>query len=222
MSFVRKEYSFTSALGGFFEMDIDVARSLLPKKLHPLELRPGCAVLGVMAIDFDQSEAGPYGEIVLSIAVPPDSQPPNPFPHSSFFVLWLGTTTEESREHAMEYWKFSCYPNDITTYFSEDKDKKNVIVKEGDLDILRLSVAKKTYFKEAKRYYQCFTEQKNLYQLRIDIEGEMEEHEEETGELFMADHPFCQKIDLALESLVPFREQSMGKGIEYISNLTRQ
>ena len=65
-------YRFREALGAFFHADTRALSSLLPAGLRPLEARPGHAVLAVTAFDFVESEVGAYGELVISVLVPPE------------------------------------------------------------------------------------------------------------------------------------------------------
>ena len=98
------QYRFRDAIGGFFEFPTENARALLPTDLQPIEPHHGSSVLSVMAFDFHDSPVGEYGELILSILVAPRVDTGHSWPRSAFWPFRLGTTTTESREHAIERW----------------------------------------------------------------------------------------------------------------------
>ncbi len=206
-------YKFKYALTAFFEIDSDIAQKLLPAKLHPLERRPGCAILVVSAFDFTESEVGSYGEVVLSIATSPYSIPPDPLPHIGLFPFQLATTTKESQQHGAERWKLPAYTKQLNMIFTEDDSSRSVSIQDGQNTVLRLCVSKTgvNQTKQVNRIYQCFSYSDILHRVNIEICGKLNEHEEEAGSLEFIDHPFCEQIQL-LEDDIPFREQSMGLG----------
>lgn len=214
-------YKFDCALGAFFEIDSDVAKELLPKKLNPLERRPGCSILNIAAFDFTESEVGAYGEIVFSIAVSPYSKAGEVLPHIGLFPFQLATTTAESKAHGSEKWKLPCHPEIVSMEFHHSESTRTVIVKEEQDKILELSISRtdEKQNKQINRIYQCFTFDSELHRVNIEISGEINEHEEETGAFSFSDHALCEQIS-ALEDDIPFREQSMGRGKQLFADLT--
>jgi len=57
----------------------------------------GAGVFAAVAIDFTESEVGPYLELVLAVIVPPIPQQEGQFPSAAFYPLVLATSTAASR-----------------------------------------------------------------------------------------------------------------------------
>ena len=94
-------YDFSQAVSAFYEMPTELTRVLLPRHLQPLEAHHGSSIFAVTAFDFTESMVGPYQEIVLAVIVPPLIEPGGDFPKSAFYPFLLGTSTAESRAHAI-------------------------------------------------------------------------------------------------------------------------
>ncbi|HMB69313.1 MAG TPA: acetoacetate decarboxylase family protein, partial [bacterium] len=133
-------YHFRNAVSAFFEMPAAAARKLLPAHLQPLELRHESGVLAITAFDFTESMVGAYQEIVLAVIVPPLAKPGGAFPRSAFYPFLLGTSTPESRAHAIERWHLPHHMAEIQMEFEEGDGKVDVAVREGAASILDLSV----------------------------------------------------------------------------------
>ena len=97
-------YGFAQAVAAFFEMPTADARKLLPPHLQPLEVQHTRSILAITAFEFTESMVGSYNEIVLSIIVPPRVEVGQVLPKAAFFPFIVGTTTDSSREHAIERW----------------------------------------------------------------------------------------------------------------------
>ena len=110
-------YGFRNCIGAFFEMPTADARKILPPHLQPMELQHTRSILAINAFEFTDSEVGEYDEIVLAIVVPPMVEPGKPLPKSAFYPFMVGTSTRESREHAIERWHLPHYMEDLTIDF---------------------------------------------------------------------------------------------------------
>ncbi|SVD20428.1 uncharacterized protein METZ01_LOCUS373282, partial [marine metagenome] len=97
-------YSYRMCVGAYFEMPTVDARKLLPDHLQPLEVQHERSILAITAFHFTESMVGAYHEIVLSVVVPPVVEPGQPLPKAAFFPFMVGTTTEASRQHAIDRW----------------------------------------------------------------------------------------------------------------------
>src|SRR6266498_4306448 len=65
------QYSYRDAMSGFFEFPTENARRILPPNLEPVEVHHGTSVFALTAFDFNQSEVGAYGEVVMAVVVAP-------------------------------------------------------------------------------------------------------------------------------------------------------
>jgi hypothetical protein len=212
-------YHFRNAVSAFFEMPADAARDLLPAHLQPLEVRHGSGVLAITAFDFTQSMVGAYQEIVLAVIVPPLARPGGAFPRSAFYPFLLGTSTPESRAHAIERWHLPHHMADVQMRFREGKGRVDVSVREGDRPILDLSVADHDW-SEVDHLYQSFMVDGDAG-LKVDIHmrGRFTEHEEEEGTLVLHDHPMCRGLDPDEVSPTAFRELWMRDGVQVFEEL---
>jgi hypothetical protein len=212
-------YHFRNAVSAFFEMPADAARDLLPAHLQPLEVRHGSGVLAITAFDFTESMVGAYQEIVLAVIVPPLARPGGAFPRSAFYPFLLGTSTPESRAHAIERWHLPHHMADVEMGFREGKGRVDVSVREGDRPILDLSVADHDW-SEVDHLYQSFMVDGDAG-LKVDIHmrGRFTEHEEEQGTLALHDHPMCRGLDPDEISPTAFRELWMKDGVQVFEEL---
>ncbi|MFQ5512136.1 MAG: acetoacetate decarboxylase family protein [Candidatus Krumholzibacteriia bacterium] len=217
MSLTR--YHFRQAVSAFFEMSSDAARELLPRHLEPLELRHSRGVFAVTAFDFTDSMVGSYHEIVLAIISPPLMKAGSDMPKSAFYPFLVGTSTRESREHAIERWHLPHYMSDIGMSFDESAGRIQVRVFEAKKPILDLTVTDHAWSSVDHLYQAFMVDESRRFKADIHMEGSFAEHEEEKGELVLHDHPMCEHIlDADIESY-PFRELWMKDGVQTFEKL---
>jgi Acetoacetate decarboxylase (ADC) len=212
-------YEFSEAINGFFEMPADAARKLLPAHLPPLEKQHETAVFAVTAFDFTGSEVGRYQELVLAVIVPPVVEAGGAFPQSAFHPFVVATSSEASREHAIERWHLPHFMADIGVRFEADGDKVSAHAYEGDRPILDISISAHQWGR-VDHLYQCFmTDERGRYKVDMNLQGEFTEHEEETGSLTIHDHPMTAPLaDVEIETF-PFREMWMRAGRQVFQEL---
>jgi len=109
----KTRYSFKNAINGFFEFPTENARRILPSHLEPVEPHHGTSVLAMTAFDFDKSEVGPYGEVVMAIVVAPLVKPGARLPKAAMYPYRVATTTQAAREHAIERWHLPHWMEDV-------------------------------------------------------------------------------------------------------------
>ncbi len=212
-------YGFRRALGGFFSADTSALRRHLPGGLWPVEVHPGQSVVAVTLFDFVESEVGGYGELVISAVVPPFAPRGETLPDAAFFPLALATTTPASRRHAAERWRLPEHPTCVDIRFACRDDEVEAVVEEGGRALLGLRVGR-TRPAPTSRVYQCFSrDAESVFRVPIRIEGPLDEHEEDRGEIELADHPLTSFFAEMLDDPHPFREQSMGAGEQRFGEL---
>jgi hypothetical protein len=212
-------YRFSTACSAFFEMPTALASKLLPPHLRPLEVHHGSGIFAVTAFDFIESMAGAYQEIVLAVIVPPLVNPAAQFPKSAFYPFLLGTSTEASREHAIERWHLPHHMADVQVDFARTEDRLTAHVREGRRPILDLTIGSHKW-ESADDLYQAFmADRDGSFKVDIHMRGMFSEHEEETGELVLHPHPMTERLDPAEIEPVPFRELWMRDGLQTFEEL---
>lgn len=212
-------YHFKNAVSAFFEIPTERAKSFLPSHLHPLEVHHGSAVLSVTAFDFNDSMVGAYQEVVLSIIVPPLVKHGDSFPKSAQYPFLLGTSTKESREHAIERWRLPHYMQNVDIKFEESNGLMRIHVHEGTQAILDFTV---TDYKwdPTEQLHQCFTkDDRSRFKIDIHMTGKFTEHEEERGNLVLHDHPMCKNLLADEIADRPFRELWMKDGTQIFEEI---
>jgi hypothetical protein len=213
------KYHFDYAISAFFEMNRDAAKACLPAHLEPMEPRHGLGVFALTAFHFSESMVGEYDEIVLAIITPPMVTPSGEWPRSAFYPFVVGTSTEESRQHAIERWHLPHYMSDINIDTSDDGNKVDIHVHEGDRPIID-AVVNAHKWTDVDHLYQSFmADQSGKYKANIHMVGQFTEHEEETGELEIHPHAMTEQLIDADVASFPFRELWMKSGVQTFEEL---
>lgn len=213
------KYEFSQTASAFFEMPTEMAMPLLPKPLQVLETHHGSSIFAITAFDFTESMVGTYQEVVMSVIVPPLIRAQAKFPKSAFYPFVLGTSTAESRAHALERWHLPHHMADINIDFSEENGSLTVAVREGDAPIVDFTVTEHEWA-VVDHLYQCnMKDDSGRYKVDIHMQGNFCEHEEERGSLTLHDHPMCAGLDAAEITDYPFRELWMKRGCQLFEKL---
>lgn len=211
------QYDYRHAIGGFFEFPTDNARALLPPHLHPVEPHHGQSVLSVMAFDFTAGsvdDIGPYGELVLSVHVAPRIEPGRPLARAAFYPFLVGTTTAESREHAIRRWHLPHFMADIDMTFTVGDEDIRVAAAQGGAPILDLHI---THYQseQVEHYYQAYMhDASGSYMATMALRGTFSENEEERGGITLHAHPFTAGLRIDDVNTTPFRELWMRDGTQ--------
>lgn len=214
-------YLFRAAVGAYFHVDTKAVRAWLPPSLVPLEARPGHAVLAVTSFDFVDSEAGPYGEVVLSILVPPFASRGVELPHAATFPIVLLTTTDASAAHNAERWFLPGFGRSVEINLSQNDDRRILRVYDQGKPLLTLTV-QRNGGAPATRLFQVFTTNEGaLHRANVRFIGDLDEHQNETGRLELFSHPLADRIAQVLLDDLPIVEQSMNAGEEQYADVVR-
>jgi hypothetical protein len=213
------QYHFSNAVSGYFEMPRDNAREILPPHLHPLEIRHGESVLAVTAFEFTKSLVGPYRELFLAVIVPPLVRHGEPMPKSAMYPFMLATTTADARTHAIERWHLPHYMKNVSIDFEEAGKRVTVRVRDDGAPILDLAVSAHSWTKADDLYQAFMTEDPARYKVDVRMNGRFTQHEEETGELTLHDHPAYTRLRINEVAAYPFREIWMKDGVQTFDEL---
>jgi len=207
-------YEFEHCVGAMFQMSTASARAILPEHLQPLEVQHTRSVLAVLAFRFTGSEVGAYDEVVLSVVTPPRMEPGQPLPSAAFYPFMLATSTEAARRHAMERWHLPHHMKDLSFSFESQGGVMRTRVTDEGAPVLELTVSEHS-FEPVSRLYHCFMiDGDERLKVNIFMNADHAQHEEETGELLLFDHPMTEALRGADVSSYPFREEWYGAGIQ--------
>lgn len=207
-------YEFESCVGAMFEMSTADARAILPKHLHPMEVQHTRSVFCVLAFQFTNSEVGPYDEVVLSVVTPPRIEAGKALPKAAFYPFMLATSTEESRAHAIERWHLPHYMKNLDFSFVKEDDKMTLGVFDEGAPVLEMTVSEHS-FEAVTNPYHCFmTNADERLKVNIFMNAPHSQHEEETGELVLYEHPMTESLTLQEVSSYPFREEWYTAGVQ--------
>ena len=207
-------YGFRNCIGAFFEMATSDARKILPAHLQPVEKQHTRAILALTAFEFTESMVGPYEEVVLAVIVPPMVEAGKPLPKAAFYPFMVGTSTEASRLHAIERWHLPHYMRDLEIGFTQGDDSMEVAIRDDGAPVLDARVTQ-YQFDPARNLYNSFMIDGDArFKANIYMEAAHSEHEEETGELTLYEHPMTEPLTLADVNTYPFREEWYGEGLQ--------
>jgi hypothetical protein len=214
-------YKYRMCVGAYFEMPTADARALIPGHLEPLEVQHERSILAVTAFDFTESMIGPYHEVVLAVVVPPMVEPGKPLPKAAFFPFMVGTTSDASRQHAIERWHLPHYMKDLEIDFDEGDGEMNVSVRDGGAPVLELTVTDFD-FEPTRNVYSCFTvAESDRYKVNIYMDAPHTEHEEERGSVTLYEHPMTAGLSIGEINSYPFREEWYRSGLQTFERLER-
>lgn len=204
-------HGFRHALAGVFHVDGAAVAERVGAPLHPIEPRPGTALLMVSAFDFNDCEVGRHAELILSIIVPPFVEPGAAMPEYAVFPLVVATTTEPARVES----RARLLPTDAREWdirLERDGSLHRLLARQGEREVLQLDIEAEPVDLHYE-WYQCFTRTAaGLHMGRVEVEGRIGEHERETGRLRLGPHPLARKLARWLDDPIPIRERVMAPG----------
>ena len=214
-------YGFSNAVSAFFEMPTSDARKLLPAHLQPLEVQHTRSILSVTAFHFTESMVGEYNEIVLSVIVPPRVEPGKQLPKAAFYPFIVGTTTDASREHAIERWHLPHYMKAIAIDLKPSENVMDVAVHDDGRPILDLTVTSHEFRPVRDLYNSFMVNGDEKYKVNIFMEGPHAEHEEERGRITLYEHEMTEGLTIPDVSETAFREQWLKGGLQTFEEMER-
>jgi hypothetical protein len=208
------QYHFRDAIGGFFEFPTENARAILPPDMQPIESHHGSSVLSVMAFDFHDSPVGEYGELILSILVAPRIEPMQPWPRSAFWPFRLGTTTAESRAHAIERWHLPHYMQDISIAWERGNGHITINATDRGEPIVDMTVTEHEWSTVEHPYQAFMHDDEGAYTSTIVMAGSFSENEEERGGIVIHSQAMTDLLADWEVDVTPFRELWMRNGLQ--------
>lgn len=217
------EYAFSDIISGYFEFPTENARRLLPGHLEPIELHHGASVLSIGVFDIKESPVGPYRSVSLSVLVVPlvKGTGGETMPNSAFYPFLCGTNRPEPRALAIEHLHLPHWTEDVQIALEREARSVRSSVSVGGESILDLTITDYQW-SEAHHLYQCFSKDSTgAYLAGIRTVGEFSDHQEETGQLRLHDHPFNAGLAIPDVYEVPLQESWLRAGTQAFESLVQ-
>ncbi|MFQ5537359.1 MAG: hypothetical protein ACE5GJ_07890 [Gemmatimonadota bacterium] len=212
-------YDFRTGVSAFFEMPTPDARAVLPEYLEPIEVRHQRSVLALTAFLFDDSEIGPYTELMFSIIVPPMVAKWGEHAKAGFYPFLAATSSEAARRQRSERFHFRYLEEDIDAQFIETRERLRVRAWSGGQPLVDFSVTQRRW-EETSHLLQGFsTRGRRRYRSTVQISGKYTVHENEQGNMRLFPHPVTKPLLGEEISPCPFREHWFKHGTEVFHSL---
>jgi hypothetical protein len=131
----------------------------------------------------------------------------------------VGTSTTESREHAIERWHLPHYMADLQIAFHEEDGHMDVEVRDSGAPVLDFSVTRHAFQPVRHLYNSFMMDGTDRFKVNIYMEGPHSEHEDERGELVLYGHPMTAALTQDEVASFPFREQWLKGGLQTFEEL---
>lgn len=212
-------YDFRTGVSAFFEMATDDALGVLPPYLQPIEVRHQRSVLSVTAFLFEESDVGPYTELMFSVVVPPMVADWGYHAKAGFYPFLAATSSAEARRRRQERLHFRYLDQDIDAQFIETPDRLRVRAWGGGEPIVDFSVTQGAW-ESTSHLLQGFTGcGLNRYRTTVQISGEYTVHENERGSMILYPHELTRALLTREVAPQPFREHWFKNGTEVFHSL---
>ncbi len=213
-------FIFDRLIGGFFYANIDHAKKMIPDDLLLLQPHAEIAIVDITFFNFIASEVGAYSEVVISLAVVPWAPRGDALPCAAFYPVFLATNTDVSRSFAGKRWNLPMCEHKVDIEFSTDMLHPHALVILDGKSLLELHVKPVGSYESISRMYQCFVkDEKNSCRFAMEIKGKLCEHEDEKGHVLIAEHPVVAPFQELIYERIPFREQFMEFGDQYLEEM---
>jgi hypothetical protein len=186
-----------------------------------VEVHHGTSVFALTGFDFNKSEVGAYGEVVMAVVVAPLVKPGQPFPKSAMYPYLVATTTRAARDHAIERWHLPHWMEDVDIAFDRQPDHLTVHVKADGAPVADMTIYQYEWHPVSHLHQSFMKDGEANYLAQITMEGQHSEHENEKGSVKLYDHPFNKVLSIADVYDVPFREQWMRDGLQTFQPLAQ-
>ncbi|MCG6988813.1 MAG: hypothetical protein LJF06_11620 [Gemmatimonadetes bacterium] len=206
-------------MSAFFEMATPDALAVLPAYLQPIEVRHQRSVLSVTAFLFEESEVGPYTELMFAVIVPPMVAKWGQHAKAGFYPFLAATSSERARRQRAERYHFRYLEQDIDAQFIETEDRIRVRAWSVGKPVVDFSVTQGAW-ESTSHLLQGFTAAGDQrFRTTVQISGEYTVHENERGTMTLFPHPMIAPLLGREVSAYPFREHWFKNGTEVFYGL---
>lgn len=212
-------YSFRTGVSAFFEMATADAVGVLPGYLQPIEVRHQRSVLSVTAFLFEDSDVGPYTELMFSVIVPPMVEDWGQHAKAGFYPFLAATSCAEARRKRSEQFHFPYLDQDIDAQFIETPGRLRFRAWGGGEPIVDFSVTQGAW-ESTSHLLQGFAGcGKARYRTTVQITSEYTVHENERGSMILYPHELTRSLLAREVAPYPFREHWLKNGTEVFHSL---
>jgi hypothetical protein len=212
-------YDFRTGVSAFFEMATADARVVLPDYLQPIEVRHQRSVLSVTAFLFEESEVGPYTELMFSVIVPPMVAQWGKHAKAGFYPFLAATSSNEARKRREERFHFPYLEHEIDAQFIETRDRLRVRAWGSGEPIVDFSVTQGAWESTSHLLQGFSINGDQRLRTTVQISGQYTVHENERGSMTLFPHPMTQELLPSEVSGYPFREHWFKNGTEVFHTL---
>ena len=212
-------HKFRTGVSAFFEMATPDALAVLPSYLQPIEVRHQRAVLAVTAFLFEESDVGPYSELMFSVVVPPMVAKWGQHAKAGFYPFLAATSSSEARRRRAESLHFPYLDQDIDAHFIETADRLRVRAWGGGEPIVDFSVTQGAWESTSHLLQGFAASGDQRFRTTVQISGQYTVHENERGNLKLFRHPMTEALLATEVPPYPFREHWLKNGTEVFHTL---
>jgi hypothetical protein len=214
-----ERYSFRTGVSAFFEMATVDAVHVIPAYLQPIEVRHQRSVLSVTAFLFEESEVGPYTELMFSVIVPPMVAEWGQHAKAGFYPFLAATSSREARLNRRERLHFPYLDEDIDAQFIETGDRLRVRAWGGGKPMVDFSVTQGAWESTSHLLQGFATCGDRRFRTNVQISGRYTVHENERGSMTLFPHPLTRELLPSEVAPYPFREHWFKDGTEVFHTL---
>lgn len=212
-------YSFRTGVSAFFEMATADAVQVIPEYLQPIEVRHQRSVLSVTAFLFDESQVGPYTELMFSVIVPPMVAEWGQHAKAGFYPFLAATSSRQARLSRGERLHFPYLDQDIDAQFIETGDRLRVRAWGRGKPIVDFSVTQGAWESTSHLLQGFATNGDRRFRTTVQISGRYTVHENERGSMTLFPHPLTRELLPSEVAAYPFREHWFKDGTEIFHTL---
>ena len=202
------ELPYADAVSGYFEFPTENARRLIPGHLEPFEVHHGSSIFSMTVLDMPQSPVGSYRQVVMAVAVVPyvKGDAGERLPKVAVYPYLVGTSAAMPRQIASSMFHLPHWTDDLTIDLAREGKSITAKVAAGAEPVAEMTISEYEWERTEYLYQTFMKDASGSYRANIHVQGEISEHEEETGRLVLHDHPFNSGLMIADVYDVPFRE----------------
>jgi hypothetical protein len=187
-----------------FPAPTPTVRKLLPSdKLKPAQLRPGTAILSMVAMEYRQiADLAPYNEFAIMVPVlyePTINVPALPllFPHwfrrLGFYIHHLPVTTQAAYDAGVEIWGYPKFVAEIT--LEDLGDMHRCRLRAEGKDIVTLEVEKLATRDKPLDFYTYSVKDGQLLKTLVQAQGQIGIARNRGGASYiLGDHPISEEL----------------------------
>jgi len=190
-------WEFNFALSTFYEVETEGLEALLPKRLTPMEVAPGVALLNVTAFNFVGSSLGTlpeFQELILSAIVAPDLR--RGVPKFAMFVLSLASNNQDHLDHSADFYKLPIFGLLSQVDINRAAFEVSYADAHGPI-ITGRNLHPSPVYEPGERYFQSFVEEDGeIYVSDLLLKADLFEHQQAGDPGLLSPHPFFRDLNL--------------------------